>query len=239
MYVFISPPLPNWGKAKGCWTLNSEGLQRMALVRNVCVSDVSAWVSLERWLSAEETSSMAEQVQQELTEAAFRAGFDELLGVQSVWGCEPGHCLGLLTDSSGIQESGILMQFCLFTRIYKATQFHCFCGFSPRWTSQSAQPLLCSQAHLLWRCLLHQHTFQHLADSCWHLCKQRPDGWRKGSSQPLCLAVECSGWDQAPWNPVRFTWVMWNVNAVLWTPDSQVASNALRSGDHGLASNGH
>lgn len=28
---------------------------------------------------------------------------------------------------------------------------------------------------------------------------------------------------------------MWNVNAVLWTPGSQVASNAARSSEHELA----
>lgn len=43
MYVFVPPPIPDTEKAKGCWTLNGEALQGMALVRNVCVSDSSAW----------------------------------------------------------------------------------------------------------------------------------------------------------------------------------------------------
>ena len=40
--------------------------------------------SLERWLASEETLTMAEQVQQEVTEAAFRASLGELPAVPSV-----------------------------------------------------------------------------------------------------------------------------------------------------------
>lgn len=107
------------------------------------------------------------------------------------WRCERGHCLGLLTDSSGIQGTGILMQFCLFTRMDKNTWFHCICFFS-----------LLAEVHGLYstatltscRDAPCPSTFQHVAVTHWRLCKQRPDGWRKLSSQPLCLA----GWDQAP-----------------------------------------
>lgn len=84
-------------------------------------------------------------------------------------------------------------------------------------------------------CLLHQHMFQHVAVTCWRLCKWRPNRGRKWSSWPLCLAVKRSGWDQAPQDPVRFTWVMFTVQRWHFTSDSQAASNAARSGEHELA----
>jgi len=86
----------------------------MASVRNVCVSDSSA---REAWRDGlrKETSSTAEEVQQEVTAAAFSVSLWELPAILGVEDASED------TDFSGIQESGILMQFCLFTRMHKNT----------------------------------------------------------------------------------------------------------------------
>lgn len=66
---------------------------------------------------------MAEQLQQEVTAATSRVSLGGVTSVPSVG--DVSEDLGLLTDSSGIQESGILTQFCLFTRMYINTWFYC------------------------------------------------------------------------------------------------------------------
>lgn len=62
--------------------------------------------SLERWLASEETSSMAEQVQQEVTEAAFRASLGELTAVISVGDVSEDTALGYWLTPLAFKEVG-------------------------------------------------------------------------------------------------------------------------------------
>lgn len=130
-----------------------------------------------------EALSTDEKVQQELTEAAFRS-IRESPRVLGMWA----RILPLVT--------AWLIEFCLFTRIYKNTWFHCFwvCFFFLLAGLVEVHSLY-NVARLIscrW-CLPTWHMFQHIAGIYWHLCKERPDALRKWSSWPLCSAVEWSG----------------------------------------------
>lgn len=143
MYVFIPPPLPDWGRPKAVepWTVK--------LCRDMLWSEIFVWVTaqhgvLEGWLAA--LQPCTEKPWAQLNECSRRWQkqlSEEALGSHpECRGCEQEHCSGLLPDTI------------LF--IYKNLQKYLIpllFFFSPSWTSWSAQPLQCSQAHLLQRCL--------------------------------------------------------------------------------------
>lgn len=62
--------------------------------------------SLERWLASEETSSMAEQVEQEVTEAAFRASLRESPTLLSVGDVSEDTALGYSLTPLAFKEPG-------------------------------------------------------------------------------------------------------------------------------------
>lgn len=192
---------PRLGKAKGCWTLNGKALQRNALVRSVCMSDSSAWNTGGVAFSAamhRETLSTAEQVQQEVTEAEEAVGSNP-----ECWGCEQGHCPGWLPDwydSVYLQES---------TEIPDSVAFFFLL----------AQPLQCCHLAEMPSCMAQVSTH------CW--CLLTSVSWETWCIEKMKLTTSMfSCWivwvRSSPLNPVGFTWVMWNANAVLWAPDSQV-----------------
>lgn len=215
-HVCIHPSSPpRLGKAKSCWTLNGKALQRNALVRNICMSDSSAWnsggVACSSPATHWETLSTAEWVQQEVTEAAFRGSFGESPRVLGMWA------------RTLLWVTAWLIWFCLFTRIYKNTWFHCF-FFSPSWTSWSAQRLQCSQAHLLQRCL--PACFNTLLTSI-DICVKRDLMHWENEAHDLHVQL-LNGLDKIKHlHPVKFTWVMWNANTALWTPDSEVMQQGV------------
>lgn len=58
----------------------------------------------------------------------------------------------------------------------------------------------------------------------------------KGNEAHSCYVSCRTVWMRsAPYNPVRFTWVMFTAQRWHFTSDSQAASNAARSGEHELA----
>lgn len=155
-HVCIHPSSPpRLGKAKGCWTLNGKALQRNALVRNICMSDSSAWnsggVACSSPATHWETLSTAEWVQQAVTEAAFRESFGESPRVLGMWA------------RTLLWVTAWLIWFCLFTRIYKNTWFHCFFFF-----------LLAGlvEVHSVYsaaRLISCRDAFLHVSTHCWHL----------------------------------------------------------------------
>lgn len=108
------------------------------------------WSEMRVWVTAQheklgEMARIRRKLEQGWTSAAggdwsrFRSKPWGVTRGPECWWCEQGPCLGLPTDSSGIQGSGILMQFCLFTRTYKYTWFQCVWWFfflaGPSWSA--------------------------------------------------------------------------------------------------------
>lgn len=184
-------------------------------------SEIFVWVTaqhgiLEGWLAAPQPriekpwaqlNECSRRWQKQLSEKALGSH-------PECWGCEQEHCSGLLPDwydSVYLQES---------TKIPDSIAFF----FSPSWTSWSAQRLQCSQAHLLQRCL--PACFNTLLTSV-DICVKRDLMHRENEAHDLHVQL-LNGLDKIKHlHPVKFTWVMWNANTALWTPDSQVMQQGV------------
>lgn len=148
------------------------------------------------------------------------AGGDRSSFPRKLWG---------VTQSVGDVSKNTALGYCLTDMIlfiYKNLQKYLIplLFFSPSWTSWSAQRLQCSQAHLLQRCL--PACFNTLLTSI-DICVKRDLMHWENEAHDLHVQL-LNGLDKIKHlHPVKFTWVMWNANTALWTPDSEVMQQGV------------